>query len=80
MDDQHKDLLENASAGCVSTFVGRDRSYRSGPESLHHISSIERGRRQPSLDYVLRLGDALGAPMQALVDGPVNFTPPKMKS
>ncbi|CAM3787780.1 helix-turn-helix domain-containing protein [Alicyclobacillus pomorum] len=57
----------------------QELSLRSGI-STPHISSIERGRRQPSLEYALRLANALGAPIEALVDGSVNFTPPKMKS
>lgn len=48
--------------------------------STPHISSIERGRRFPSLDYAMRMADALGVPLNALCDEMTEFKSPKMIS
>lgn len=34
-----------------------------------HISSIERGQRHPSLEYAIRLAEALGVPIGYFCDG-----------
>jgi transcriptional regulator with XRE-family HTH domain len=57
----------------------QELSLRSGI-STPHISSIERDKRHPSLEYALRLANALGTPIEALCDGSVAMNPPKMKS
>lgn len=36
--------------------------------STPHISSIERSKRQPSLEYARRMADALGVPLTALCE------------
>ena len=43
-------------------------SYRTGI-STPHISSLERGQRQPSLEYAVRLAEALGVPIGYFCDG-----------
>jgi len=57
----------------------QELSLRSGI-STPHISSIERGKRYPSLEYALRLAQSLGVPLNALCDETSTFQPPKMKS
>jgi transcriptional regulator with XRE-family HTH domain len=57
----------------------QELSLRSGI-STPHISSIERGKRFPSLDYAMRLADSLGVPLNALCDESADFKPPKMMS
>jgi transcriptional regulator with XRE-family HTH domain len=57
----------------------QELSLRSGI-STPHISSIERDKRHPSLEYALRLANALGTPIEALCDGSTAMIPPKMKS
>ncbi len=57
----------------------QELSLRSGI-STPHISSIERGKRYPSLDYALRMAAALGVPLTALCDESVALKPPKMRS
>jgi len=41
--------------------------YRTGI-SIPHISSIERGQRHPSLDYAVRIAEALGVPIGFLCE------------
>ncbi|MCL6515750.1 helix-turn-helix transcriptional regulator [Alicyclobacillus sp.] len=48
--------------------------------SAPHISSIERGKRYPSLDYAIRMAAALGVPLNALCDETIKLKPPKMRS
>lgn len=48
--------------------------------STPHISSIERGKRFPSLEYALRLADALGMPLNSLCDEHTDFKAPKMRN
>lgn len=43
-------------------------AYRTGI-STPHISSLERGQRQPSLEYAIRLAEALGVPIGYFCDG-----------
>lgn len=43
-------------------------AYRTGI-STPHISSIERGHRQPSLEYAIRIAEALGVPIGFFVRG-----------
>lgn len=57
----------------------QELAYRSGI-STPHISSIERDQRHPSLEYALRLANALGAPIETLCDGSAALYPPIMKS
>ncbi|MCL6547860.1 MAG: helix-turn-helix domain-containing protein [Alicyclobacillus sp.] len=57
----------------------QELSLRSGI-STPHISSIERGKRFPSLEYALRLSDALGVPLHVLCDEQTEVKPPRMKS
>jgi transcriptional regulator with XRE-family HTH domain len=57
----------------------QELSLRSGI-STPHISSIERGKRFPSLDYAIRLADALGVSLTALCDQSIEFRPPRMLS
>ncbi|WP_268238299.1 helix-turn-helix domain-containing protein [Alicyclobacillus cellulosilyticus] len=45
--------------------------------STPHISSLERGKRNPSLDYARRLAEALGVPITALIEA-MPMTIPKM--
>lgn len=46
--------------------------------STPHISSIERGKRYPSLEYAVRLADALGVTLNALCDERTDFKAPRM--
>lgn len=48
--------------------------------STPHISSLERGKRHPSLEYAMRLANALGISLEVLCDDAEPVTPPKMKS
>ncbi|QQE76896.1 helix-turn-helix transcriptional regulator [Alicyclobacillus sp. SO9] len=48
--------------------------------STPHISSIERSKRFPSLEYAIRLADSLGIPLNSLCDEDIDFKVPKMKS
>ncbi len=48
--------------------------------STPHISSIERSKRHPSLEYAKRMAHALGVPISSLCDEDSDFTIPKMKS
>ena len=57
----------------------QELSLRSGI-STPHISSIERNKRYPSLEYAMRMADALGVPLNALCDENTEFRPPKIKS
>jgi transcriptional regulator with XRE-family HTH domain len=57
----------------------QELSLRSGI-STPHISSIERAKRYPSLEYALRLSESLGVPLNALCDESSVFHSPKMKS
>lgn len=57
----------------------QELSLRSGI-STPHISSIERGKRFPSLDYARKIADALGVGLLALCDENVVLRPPKMHS
>lgn len=57
----------------------QELSLRSGI-STPHISSIERSKRYPSLEYALRIAASLGVPLSALCDESSSFAPPKMKS
>ncbi|MCL6625023.1 helix-turn-helix domain-containing protein [Alicyclobacillus shizuokensis] len=57
----------------------QELSLRSGI-STPHISSIERGKRFPSLDYAIRLANALGVSLPALCDQRKELRPPKMKN
>lgn len=43
-------------------------AYRTGI-STPHISSIERGHRQPSLEYAIRIAEALGVPIGFFCEG-----------
>ncbi len=43
-------------------------AYRTGI-STPHISSIERGERHPSLEYAIRIAEALSVPIGFLCDG-----------
>jgi transcriptional regulator with XRE-family HTH domain len=45
-----------------------DLGFRTGI-STPHISSIERGQRQPSLEYAVRLAEALGVPIGYFAEG-----------
>ncbi len=56
----------------------QELSLRSGI-STPHISSIERGKRFPSLEYAMRLADALGIALHALCDERSDFKAPKMR-
>ncbi len=47
--------------------------------STPHISSIERNKRQPSLEYAKRMADALGVPLTALSDDSKDLRTPKLK-
>lgn len=57
----------------------QELSLRSGI-STPHISSIERSKRFPSLEYALRIAESLGVPLSALCDESSSFSPPRMKS
>lgn len=57
----------------------QELSLRSGI-STPHISSIERGKRFPSLDYARKIADALGVGLLALCDENVVLRPPKMRT
>jgi transcriptional regulator with XRE-family HTH domain len=48
--------------------------------STPHISSIERSKRQPSLEYARRMANALGVPLNALCDEESDFSIPRMKN
>lgn len=48
--------------------------------STPHISSIERGKRYPSLEYAMRMAEALGVPLHALCDEGSELRSPKMKT
>lgn len=48
--------------------------------STPHISSIERNKRYPSLEYAMRMAEALGVTIQALCDESTQFNTPKMKN
>jgi transcriptional regulator with XRE-family HTH domain len=56
----------------------QELSLRSGI-STPHISSIERGKRFPSLEYAMRISDALGIPLYALCDERVEFKTPRLR-
>lgn len=76
----------NASFGSRIRRLRQDRTWSQQELSLRsgistpHISSIERGKRFPSLEYALRLAESLGVPLHALCDESSGFQPPKMKS
>jgi transcriptional regulator with XRE-family HTH domain len=76
----------NPSFGTRVRRLRQDRSWSQQELSLRsgistpHISSIERGKRFPSLEYALRLAEALGVPLSALCDESSSFHPPRMKS
>lgn len=55
----------------------QELSLRSGI-STPHISSIERGRRFPSLEYARKVADALGVGLIALCNEDIEVRPPKM--
>lgn len=55
----------------------QELSLRSGI-STPHISSLERGKRQPSLEYARRLANALGVALEVLCDEDTEFQPPRM--
>jgi transcriptional regulator with XRE-family HTH domain len=57
----------------------QELSLRSGI-STPHISSIERGKRFPSLEYAMRISEALGVPLNALCDESSEFRVPRMRS
>jgi transcriptional regulator with XRE-family HTH domain len=57
----------------------QELSLRSGI-STPHISSIERGKRFPSLEYAMRLAEALGVPLTVLCDDKTEFRAPKMRN
>lgn len=57
----------------------QELSLRSGI-STPHISSIENAKRYPSLEYALRLSDALGVSLSALCDENSVLNSPKMKA
>lgn len=46
--------------------------------STPHISSIERDKRHPSLEYAQRIASALGVPLHTLCDTKTDFIAPKM--
>ena len=48
--------------------------------STPHISSIERSKRQPSLEYAKRMAYALGVPLSSLCDEDADFSIPRMKN
>ncbi|GEO25723.1 hypothetical protein AAC03nite_15080 [Alicyclobacillus acidoterrestris] len=48
--------------------------------STPHISSIERDKRHPSLEYAQRIASALGVPLSALCDDETTFVIPKMRN
>jgi transcriptional regulator with XRE-family HTH domain len=52
------------------------RSFISTP----HISSIERSKRQPSLEYAKRLADSLGVSLNVLCEEESDFVIPRMKN
>jgi transcriptional regulator with XRE-family HTH domain len=56
----------------------QELSLRSGI-STPHISSIERGKRFPSLEYAKRIADALGVALVALCDDASELRSPKMR-
>lgn len=49
--------------------------YRTGI-STPHISAIERGQRQPSLEYAVRIAEALGVPIGYFCEGAELFNLP----
>lgn len=55
----------------------QELSMRSGI-STPHISSIERDKRHPSLEYALRIASALGVPLHALCDSTKAYVVPRM--
>lgn len=55
----------------------QELSMRSGI-STPHISSIERDKRHPSLEYAQRIANALGVPLHSLCDEREDFKAPKM--
>lgn len=48
--------------------------------STPHISSIERGKRFPSLEYAKRIADALGVALAALCDDATELKSPRMRT
>ncbi|GMA60702.1 helix-turn-helix domain-containing protein [Alicyclobacillus fastidiosus] len=48
--------------------------------STPHISSIERDKRHPSLEYAQRIATALGVPLSSLCDERTEFQAPKMRN
>ncbi|OPG16598.1 transcriptional regulator [Ferroacidibacillus organovorans] len=54
-------------------------AYRTGI-STPHISSIERGERQPSLEYAIRIAEALGVPVGYFADNAEVSTLPDAES
>lgn len=48
--------------------------------STPHISSIERDKRHPSLDYAQRIANALGIALSSLCDQQTDFMAPKMRN
>ncbi|GMA55781.1 hypothetical protein GCM10025858_02840 [Alicyclobacillus sacchari] len=48
--------------------------------STPHISSIERDKRHPSLDYAQRLAAALGVPLNVLCDSQTAYRTPNMRN
>lgn len=46
----------------------QELAYRTGI-STPHISSVERGERHPSLEYAIRIAEALGVPIGYFCDG-----------
>ncbi|GLG01025.1 hypothetical protein Alches_10640 [Alicyclobacillus hesperidum subsp. aegles] len=57
----------------------QELSMRSGI-STPHISSIERDKRHPSLDYAQRLAAALGVPLHVLCDPHTAYRTPNMRN
>lgn len=76
----------NASFGSRVRRLRQDRRWSQQELSLRagistpHISSIERAKRYPSLDYAMRIAEALGVPLNALCDESSEFEIPKMKN
>ncbi|MCL6442830.1 MAG: helix-turn-helix transcriptional regulator [Alicyclobacillus sp.] len=62
-----------------------ERNWSQQEMSLHcnisapHLSSIERGKRFPSLDYALRIATALGVTLQALCDETAELQMPRLR-
>jgi transcriptional regulator with XRE-family HTH domain len=76
----------NESFGCRVRRLRQERGWSQQELSLRsgistpHISSIEREKRFPSLEYALRLANALGVSLPALCDERRELRAPKMKN